>query len=75
MSKIERPHSHPLDFIRRAVAVLREQRVAVEHADAAAVVLGFRERVAESTEKPLMRRRVSLADSELYLASATLPMV
>ena len=35
----------PLAF--EAVAVLREQRVAVEHADAAAVVLGLRQRVAD----------------------------
>ena len=50
-----------------AVAVLREQRVAVQHADAAAVVLGLRQRVADEHGEPtveppreLRRQRVVL---------------
>ena len=61
-------------FAVEAAAVLWEQRVASEHADAAAVVLGLRQRVATRTENPRLSRSGELRGQRVVLASATLPI-
>src|SRR5918993_4735712 len=50
----EPPLASAPDFIRRAVAVLWEQRIAVERADAAAVVRGLRECVPDEGREPVV---------------------
>src|SRR5688572_19264872 len=45
------PLTSAADFVRRAVAVLREQRIAVEGADAAAVVGRLRQRISNESRE------------------------